>query len=1273
MIKGIYFFLQKWRRIWLLLVLVIWAFLGFQASKIAIQEDVSKALPQSGDFQQYQDFFKKSALASKMVVAIGVDDSLDATIPITPIAESYFARVDSLDTSLVKNIQFRIETDNAAQELDFFYQNIALFLDTSEQNEIAAQMDSSGIQKTVDRTISKLMSPEGFALKDYLLKDPMGMQGRVLQKVMSLNEAGDFLLKDKHLFTEDGKFLLLIISPAFAPSESKNNGELIGKLQQVKQEVLLDYPHAKIYLYGGPVVAAANAAQIKTDAKLAGGLAVLLILALLFWYYRKWFIPFLFLLPPFFGLTLGVAALYWFTGEVSVLSLAAGSIVLGIALDYCFHLFTHLNHSRSVVSALVDISGSLILSCFTTVLAFMSLLFVDSQVLSDFGILASMTLIGTLFFVLLVMPHLFAPSSGSSTSNNRDGVLQMFFLFLKRRQSVVLGLIVTISVFLSFFVGKASFEDDLNKINYMSAELLQAEAVITNSDERERVIFAVSKGNSFQDALDNNVRLTQVLDSIQMEGLSNSVISLNHIFPSSKEAALRASNWNKVYVDEASVSRIFQFKTASKNVGLKENAFASFYDLLQSEQSASIVYADEFLSQPLFQNFLLYDPNGAVEIINLLNVKASAVEDVLAGLNKTNALVVDKSQMAESLVTTVSDNFNFILLITTGLVFFTLLLTYGRIELALMTFFPMALSWVWILGICGLFDIKFNFVNVLITTFIFGLGDDFCIFVTDGLLSKYRIGKDKLSSYRSSILLSTATTVIGTGILIFSKHPALHSIALLSVIGMFCISFISLTLQPILFNFAVQQRVDKKLAPLTLATTFFSIIAFGYFALGSVFLSLVVFVLMLFPLPRKVKRPLLSYVISKTAGSVIYLMTNVRKEVRNPHNETFDKPAIIVSNHQSFIDILAVLMLNKRIVILSKKWVWNSPLFGVIVRYAGFPTSINSIEDNFDSIEQSLKEGYSIAVFPEGTRSTNGEMKRFHKGAFLLAEKYKLDIVPVLLHGFSDTIKKGDYTLQSGRLTISILKRIRLDDAKYGTTYTERTKGISRYMKAQFAALKEELETVDYYRNTVLSNYIYKGPILEWYVRIKLRLERNFKVFDTHVPKSGRVYDMGCGNGYLSLMLSYTGPHREIIATDFDESKVELAKHCYGASSQLSFTHQDLMSLVPVKADCYIFKDVLHYLPHSRQQALLSLCAKELSSGGKLIVRDGFEDEGKHATTKLTELLSIKLLGFNKADHPLSFLKKSMLQEIAEQFGLIFRQIDENKSSSNQTFVLEKE
>ncbi len=97
---------------------------------------------------------------------------------------------------------------------------------------------------------------------------------------------------------------------------------------------------------------------------------------------------------------------------------------------------------------------------------------------------------------------------------------------------------------------------------------------------------------------------------------------------------------------------------------------------------------------------------------------------------------------------------------------------------------PMFLSWLWTLGFMGIFDIKFNIINIIVSTFVFGLGVDYSILMMRGLLLEYRFGRREMTSYRTSIFLSGFTTIVGVGVLILARHPSLHSIALISVVGL---------------------------------------------------------------------------------------------------------------------------------------------------------------------------------------------------------------------------------------------------------------------------------------------------------------------------------------------------------------------------------------------------------------------------------------------------------------------------------------------------------
>jgi predicted RND superfamily exporter protein len=169
--------------------------------------------------------------------------------------------------------------------------------------------------------------------------------------------------------------------------------------------------------------------------------------------------------------------------------------------------------------------------------------------------------------------------------------------------------------------------------------------------------------------------------------------------------------------------------------------------------------------------------------------------------NVKTGYLTDRQLITTQFVSFIKDDFYKIVALTSFIVFFTILLSYGRIEIALISFIPMVVTWICILGLMGIFGIEFNIINIIISTLIFGLGDDYSIFITDGLIEKYKFGSQKINSVKTSIYLSAITTIIGLGILIFAKHPALKSIALVSVIGIGSILLVSQTLQPLLFNF----------------------------------------------------------------------------------------------------------------------------------------------------------------------------------------------------------------------------------------------------------------------------------------------------------------------------------------------------------------------------------------------------------------------------------------------------------------------------------------
>ena len=154
----------------------------------------------------------------------------------------------------------------------------------------------------------------------------------------------------------------------------------------------------------------------------------------------------------------------------------------------------------------------------------------------------------------------------------------------------------------------------------------------------------------------------------------------------------------------------------------------------------------------------------------------------------------------------------------------------------------------------------------------------------------------------------------------------------------------------------------------------------------------------------------------------------------------FEKPAVVISNHQSQLDLLAILMLSPKIVAVTNSWVWNFPVYKPILSYLEFYPNGGGVENMEEKFASLIQRGYSILIFPEGTRSEDMKILKFHRGAFYLAEKLHADIQPVYLEGAGRALPKKHGVLQRETVKVIAGKRVAADDQSMGTNSREMTR-----------------------------------------------------------------------------------------------------------------------------------------------------------------------------------------------------------------------------------------
>ena len=134
----------------------------------------------------------------------------------------------------------------------------------------------------------------------------------------------------------------------------------------------------------------------------------------------------------------------------------------------------------------------------------------------------------------------------------------------------------------------------------------------------------------------------------------------------------------------------------------------------------------------------------------------------------------------------------------------------------------------------------------------------------------------------------------------------------------------------------------------------------------------------------------------------------------------FNKPSVIICNHQSHLDLACQLIFTPNMIFLTNQWVWHNPLYGLLIRNAEFYPVAEGIDALMPKLQSLVERGYSIAVFPEGTRSKDCSIGRFHQGAFYIAEQLGLNIVPMYLYGPGKILPKKTYHLRKGPIYIEV-------------------------------------------------------------------------------------------------------------------------------------------------------------------------------------------------------------------------------------------------------------
>ena len=1116
--------------------------------RMTLKEDVADFLPADGENRDICWAFSHLDAADNIVVTLscaeeGAGDEfllMDA--------------VDTLEAMIMRHVpqeyvdKLIARADAVTEVTDFIVGNLPYYLTDADYGRMDSLLAVGSLDGEMLAARAAVSSPVGAMARSIVNRDPLFLSASRLKALEGFRTGSDFHTSDGYIFTSDGS-ALVTLSLGFGSSDTGRSRRFISALQRALDDTEEAFGGAvKTDALGSVFIADTNASQIKRDSVISVLLAAVLIAVLLVSFFHSGRSILLVGAAIAYGFLVAFGLTALIDGNMSMIVLGMGSIIIGIAANYPLHFLTHIKQGCSPRESLSDIVVPLTTGNITTVGAFLSLLFIASPAMHDLGLFAALLLVGTILFSLVFLPHLVREDEAENREGafwNRVGETNL------STNGIVLAAVAIITIVLSFFDG-AHFDGDLRKINYMTErQRASMDKMTALAQGHSNITYVAVPGGDMDEALDNYMALSGRIDSLPLcvEG-AEAVRALHDFVPSAELQRKRLDRWN-AFVSEKGGQLLSLLGSSASAAGFTDDAFAPFEEMLSRDWQVQPVSYFKPLTDNVATGFMISDDDRCA-VVATVGSRENLTDRIDESLDDIPSLIVfDSSSMTSRMVDSLSRDFDKVLYICAFIVFALLWLSFGRLELALIAFLPLTIAWVWILGLMSIFGINFNIVNIILATFIFGMGDDYTIFITEGAMYERTYGRKMLGTYRKTIVLSALIMFSGIGALIVARHPAMHSLAEVTIIGMFTVVLLADIVPPFLYRLLTRKKGKWRKYPLTVVNFGATVLAFVIFLVGALFITVAGFFLITLTFGSKRGQYAYHCLLSSVSRFIFNNVFFTRHTVEC--DEKFERQAVIVANHQSHLDLMALLMLTPKMVVVTNKWVWNNPFYGLLIRYADFCPVEDFLSDDLTRLEQKIAEGYSVLIFPEGTRTTDGRIGRFHRGAFYLAEKFSLDILPVVLHGLDDVLPKEDLLLRKGHMTVKVLPRIAPSDTSFGEDYRERSRSVRRLMAAELEKISEERETADYFADRVKHCYLYKGAEISRQVRHSMRVNGNYASLAEALPSTGRVLMVNPSCGEPALVCALVHEQLQVEASFDDEMTLALASCCAGIPSNLKF------------------------------------------------------------------------------------------------------------------------
>ncbi len=749
--------------LWLVLLLTLAA--GAALSLIRYEGNIDLMLPPDPEISRDMEFLRGSSFSDKMVVSLALTDP-------SRTRGDLFRAVDQLAGSLTPPLFMKVVSGfslaTAMDELSVL-RYAPQVLGERDLAVIDGQISEDVVSRKLRSIYLQALRPESLFTSSLSRGDPLDIKLLLLEKMRALpaSMGYDVSVEEGHFISRDGRHSLLIIQTSVPMMDSPGSKRLVAAIQERIRELP---PYVRADVISGHLHTVSNEQVIKHDITVVSLIASVTFLLLFLLLFRDGRVLFVFIIP--------IIAVLWaiplataLEGRLSFMVIGFGTAIAGIS-DY--GLVVYIAMKRGVaVDQMLKIARLVSVDAATTMFSFLVLYVSVIHGYHQLALFSGLCVVICLALSLFLLPPLLSWEGRSLVSDDAIGERLERLFKPSRTYVVVWGGLTGLALLLSLSV---TFDNDVKKLDGAGAEVVQAEQRFREvwGGAASQALFVVT-ARGLEQAMEVNDR---VYGDLAGTPLGREFTSLAQFWPSAQARRENVRRW-ELFWSQGREQRLKELiRRASAAQGFSGNAFDPFFQGLRASSVGERDAAAGGVIAQLQDRFVL-SKNGEYRIVSYFPDRP----EYIAGLKEITrrypgTFVVSGRALSDSISVITGREIRILAPLAILLNVLLTWLLFREWRYTLIALVPLATGVIWLTGVMSLLHIPLNVITVVAAIVSTGVVVDY----GNGMAYEHRHALK--SGAPLAVTMSAATNLIGCGVLLFAKHPALFSTGVAMSISM---------------------------------------------------------------------------------------------------------------------------------------------------------------------------------------------------------------------------------------------------------------------------------------------------------------------------------------------------------------------------------------------------------------------------------------------------------------------------------------------------------